>query len=371
MATQEHCTVEHLAAVFAQYQEEIIDEWRREAGELLEDLHLDHATLTDHIPDIVAEIICDLSLRREGAVPVEQIRGSQLRHGLDRVAAGLDVGEVVAEYNLVRTAFYTVADRHGLYLVGEAARIINRRIDGGVRISVMTFAARQAALRRIQEDEHLSFIAHDLRTPLNAVSLLVQELKEDPASIETGNLFTMLGSNLKRIETLIRRVLDSSVRLEELSGSFHPKRRSFELRPVVDRLLGDLRSIYSKEGIEVVNEIPAGLSLFADSALISQVFQNLLGNAFKYAAHGRVVVSARKEAGAVTCVVQDNGAGIPLELLANVFDKLTSDPDKPGTGIGLTIVKQIVEAHGGSVSAESTHGAGATFTFSILTPQES
>jgi len=134
---------------------------------------------------------------------------------------------------------------------------------------------------------------------------------------------------------------------------------------VVDRLIGDLRSVFSKDGITVVNEIPASLFIFADAALISQVFQNLLGNAFRYAARGRVVVSASEDGGAVTCVVHDNGAGIPLELLSKVFDKLSTDPGNPGTGLGLAIVKEIVEAHGGTVSAESTSGAGATFRFSI------
>jgi signal transduction histidine kinase len=140
---------------------------------------------------------------------------------------------------------------------------------------------------------------------------------------------------------------------------------------LVQRLIIDLKSVSSEHDIEVVNEIPRPLRVWADAGLISQVFQNMLGNAFKYAARGRVVVRAREEGGTVTCVVHDNGAGIPLEMLAKVFEKTASDPDKTGTGLGLAIVKQIVEAHGGSVSAESVHGAGATFTFSLPPKTES
>ena len=109
--------------------------------------------------------------------------------------------------------------------------------------------------------------------------------------------------------------------------------------------------------------------MYADAGLISQVFQNLLGNAFKYAASGRVVVSAVENARNRDLRVQDNGAGIPLELLSKVFDKVTTDPEKEGTGLGLAIVEQIVGAHDGTVSAESVHGAGATFQFTI--PSES
>ena len=138
----------------------------------------------------------------------------------------------------------------------------------------------------------------------------------------------------------------------------------------MQRLVFDLRSVSSKHGIQVVNEIPRTLTVFADAGLLSQVFQNLLGNAFSYAARGRVVVSASGAGGTVTCVVRDNGSGIPLEMLAKVFDKLATDPDKTGTGLGLAIVKQIVEAHGGTVSAESVHGAGAAFTFTIPEPPD-
>jgi signal transduction histidine kinase len=67
----------------------------------------------------------------------------------------------------------------------------------------------------------------------------------------------------------------------------------------------------------------------------------------------------------VTCLVRDDGAGIPPEMLGKVFDKRATDPAHKGKGLGLTIVKQIMEAHGGTVKAESTRGAGATFSFTI------
>jgi len=373
MAFQEHCTVEHLAKVFGHSQEEIIDEWRLQAGKLLHELQLDKPTITDHLPDIITEITRDLALGREGLLSVEHTRGSPPVHGVQRFHDGLDVGEVVAEYNLLRVAFITVAERHGLYVVGEAARIINGRIDEAVRLAVMAFAAQQALIRKEQEEEHLAFIAHDLRTPLNAVALLVEELKESvnfDARANAADLFGILIRNLQRVEDLIKRALDTHVQTSALMGSsFRPERRTFELWPLVQRLILDLRAISSKHTIEVVNEIPSFLTVFADAGLLSQVFQNLLGNAFKYAARGRVVVSAQDVDGTVTCVVHDNGAGIPLDMLAKVFDKLATDPDAAGTGLGLAIVKQIVEAHGGTVSAESTHGSGATFRFTLPTSQ--
>ena len=339
-----------------------------QAHKLLHKLDLDKLTITDHLPDIIAEITRDLRQNREGVLSEEHTRGSPPVHGVQRFHDGLDVGEVVAEYNLLRVAFITVAERHNLYLVGEAARIINLRIDQAVRLAVMAFAAQQALIRKEQQDEHLAFVAHDLRTPLNAVCLLVDQLRyglPDKAVRETGNLFEILQRNLQRLEHLIKKVLENHAQPLPLGSSFHPERRIFELWPLVQRLILDLKSVASKHDVEVVNEIPHELTVYADAGLISQVFQNLFGNAFKYAAQGRVVVNAHEDGGCVTCVVHDNGAGIPLEMLAKVFEKSATDPDKEGTGLGLAIVKQIVDAHGGTVVAESTLGAGAKFTFTL------
>lgn len=267
----------------------------------------------------------------------------------------------------LRVAFITVAERHDLYIVGEAARIINHRIDEAVRLAVMAFAAQQALIRKEQEDDHLAFIAHDLRTPLNAVALIADEIKEgldEKAHAEAGDLFEILSRNLQRVEALIKHVLETKVRPAAAGSSFRPERRTFELWPLVQRLILDLRTVASKHDIVVKNEIPRNLAVYADAGLVSQVFQNLLGNSFKYASRGQVVVCAMTDSeDVVTCIVRDDGAGIPLEMLAKVFDKTASDPFKAGTGLGLAIVKQIIEAHGGTVSVESVHGAGATFTF--------
>ena len=374
MPAVKDCTLEHLAEVFQKSQTEIITEWRMQADKLLADLNLDRPTITDHLPDVIAEITRDLALRRDGPLSVEHTRGSPPAHGVQRFYDGLDVGEVVAEYNLLRVAFITIAERHDLYVVGEVARIINHRIDEAVRLAVMAFAAQEALIRKQREDEHLAFIAHDLRTPLYAAALAAKELEQSlgpGAGAEAADLIEMLGRNLHRVEELVKQVLEVSVHSANTGTSFRPECRRFELWPLVQRLILDLRSVSSQHAIEVVNEIPRALTIFADAGLISQVFQNLLGNAFEYASRGRVVVGARADARAVTCVVHDNGAGIPLEMLSKVFEKLATDPEKEGTGLGLAIVKQIVEAHGGTVAAESVHGAGATFSFTIPTPRES
>ena len=373
MSEPEFCTIEQLATVFKEAKEEIIEEWQSQVAVLLAELHLDKATMTDHMPDVITEIIRDLSMQREGIISEELDRGSPPAHGVQRCYDGLDVGEVVAEYNLLRGAFTTVAERHGLYVVGEAMRIISHRVDETVRSAVMAFAAEREALRLMQEAEHLAFMAHDLRTPLNAISLICTEIVASlptEARVDTADLFDILSRNVRRVEIMLAKVLEKNLQPSGVASAFRPERRQMELWPLVQRLILDMRSLADQHAVTLVNEIPRSLTVYADAGLVSQIYQNLLGNAFKYAAKGQVIVQAELSESGATCTVRDNGAGIPMELLSNVFDKLATDPDKDGTGLGLAIVKQIVEAHGGKVTAQSVEGAGATFTFTLPAQDE-
>lgn len=113
--------------------------------------------------------------------------------------------------------------------------------------------------------------------------------------------------------------------------------------------------------------MPDDLVLFADAALMRRVFQNLIGNAIKYAAGGEVIMDARADEsqGTVEIRVSDNGPGIDAQMLEKVFDKGESGSDDAGTGLGLAIVKTFIEAHGGSVTVQSELGRGSTFILTL------
>jgi signal transduction histidine kinase len=98
-----------------------------------------------------------------------------------------------------------------------------------------------------------------------------------------------------------------------------------------------------------------------------RVVENLITNAIKYTPRGKIVIGARDSGGgAVEMWVADDGAGIPADRLARIFDMLETDPDRAdGIGLGLSIVKTFVEAHGGQVTVESQEGVGTTFRFTL------
>lgn len=362
-----------LAEFYRSKRAQIIANWRVEAGKLESAKTLDQPTLTDHIPDLLDEIIADLALDRDGPIAVEHAKGSPPMHGIQRVEDGFDIAEVVAEYHLLRGTLVDCALLHGFVLEESIRRLIDRRIDEATALAVRSFAAHQARELKRRRDEHLSFVIHDLRTPLSAIALGLHMLEADwPGEMggETAEDFGILRRNVARLDALVKRVMQDAP-VTDQETAFAPESRQFDLWPLVQRLLVDLRPIAEKERVTLRNAIPRGLEVFADAGLVSQAVQNLLGNAFRFAPEGEVTVSAHlcPDGQWVECEVRDTGAGIEPERIDRIFDMHETDPDpeKKSSGLGLAIVKQIIEAHGGTVSVRSAPGEGAAFYFSLPT----
>jgi signal transduction histidine kinase len=235
---------------------------------------------------------------------------------------------------------------------------------------VQTFATRQALEVRHRREEYLSFVAHDLRTPLSAISLAVRvlELTLGPGmTAEAAKMVRSSRRNVQHLEILVAKILEENANLETEVG-VTLERREFDLWPLVEALIHDLHPIGGTDSTKLINDVPYDLSVYADAELIRRVFQNLIANAIKYTPRGTITIAALSSGPdtAVECSVVDSGSGIPESLLGRVFDKGEADPGlKGGTGLGLAIVKTFIEAHGGAVSVESAEGKGSAFRFSL------
>ena len=360
---------DQLAALIQRDREGLLSSWRMQVRQLPSARILDAPTLNDHIPDLLDEVAQALRAQSAGTTPEALREGSPPAHGLQRVQDGFDIEEVVAEYNILRGCIHDLAEQNGLRLHGKTFHTINRVFNEAIGLAVQTFAAQVALEVQRRREEYLAFVAHDLRTPLNAISLAsrVLDLTLVDQSAETSRMLKALHRNTQQLAELVRKIIEENVNLETESG-VRLQRRVLDLWPLVESLIHDLHPVAGTDSTRLVNQVPDDLVVYADASLLRRVLQNLIANAIKYTPRGEIVIGAREtgDDGAIEGWVSDNGAGIPEELLARVFNKGETDPESSeGMGLGLAIVKTFTEAHGGTVAVESAQGLGSTFRFSL------
>jgi two-component system sensor histidine kinase KdpD len=230
--------------------------------------------------------------------------------------------------------------------------------------------ARRASLRVETEQLRnalLSSVSHDLRTPLGVITGATSALLEEGVPIPEATRHELLKTaheEALRLTRLVRNLLDMT-RLEAGALKLHPDLQSVEeiIGAALDRLEDRLR------GREVRTDVPSDLPLLPfDPILIEQVLINLLENATKYTPPGSPIeVAARVHDADVEVSVSDRGAGISKEHAERVFDKFyrVHEAEGGGVGLGLTICRGIVEAHGGRIWVEEREGGGASFHFTL------
>lgn len=230
--------------------------------------------------------------------------------------------------------------------------------------------AEAEAANRLK-DEFVSIVSHELRTPLNAIlgwAAVLRRAQADPAL--TQRALQSVHDNATRQARLIEELLDFS---RIASGRLALTREDVELR---DLLRGVVETMIPQTAARNVtlelSPVPAVL-IRGDSSRLEQVFFNLLGNALKFTPEGgRISVSVERHEGTVAVRVTDSGVGIDPQVLPFIFDRFRQGEEAArreygGLGLGLSIARQLVEAHGGEISA-SSRGRGQGATFTILLP---
>ena len=364
--------LDQLASLIEREGDALLAVWRAQVRALPAARDLDLPTLNDHIPLLLAELASALRAGSDETIAQALLDGSPPAHGLQRVKDAFDIEEVVAEYNILRGCIHDLAERNDLSMRGRSFHVLNRVLDGAIGSAVRSFATQKALEVQHRREEYLSFVAHDLRTPLSAISLsarvltllLARDRSETP---ETTQKFKTLNRNVQHLQDLIGKVLLENTSLETEIG-VKLERRRFDLWPLVEALIHDLNPAAETDSMRLVNAVPEDFVVYADAGVLRRVFQNLIANAISYTPRGEVVIGASVtgEGGTAECFVRDNGQGIPEDRRRTVFDKYETDPEKQGgLGLGLAIVKTFVEAHDGVVTVESELGVGSIFRFTL------
>ena len=360
--------LEKLADLILQERAVLLSRWRAQLRQLDSARNLTLPTLTDHIPNLLEELAVAFRLSTTETV-ADAHSGTPPAHGLQRLADGFEIEEVVAEYNILRGCIHDLATEHNINLQGKPFNILNLVLDGAIGAAVQTYAERRAQDIQEKREEYLSFVAHDLRTPLSAISLAARVLElsmaDQTKAAQTKTMLHSLHRNVRHLSTLVEKILEENAHLETEVG-VKLERRMLDLWPLVENLIHDLHPVAGTDSTQLINLVPEDMMVYADASLLVRIFQNLIANAILYTPRGEVTITAQvlHDTQGVECCVVDNGSGIPAERIDKIFGKFESDPHNADSlGLGLAIVKTFVEAHGGTLSVQSALGTGSSFKF--------
>jgi PAS domain S-box-containing protein len=218
------------------------------------------------------------------------------------------------------------------------------------------------------KSEFIATASHELRTPLTSVQMGVHLLLEGALGELTDKQNEVLQAcrqDCERLDFLMRDLLDLS-KIE--AGESQPQFATVSARDLLTTAVADLRPQVEAKGIELSIDAPIELPwVSVDRLQIERVVHNLVINALRHTKVGEIKISAEERDTHLAISVSDTGSGIPSEYLPHVFDKFVQVPEAPtgGAGLGLTISKSIIEAHGGQISVQSQVGRGTTFTFTL------
>lgn len=230
-------------------------------------------------------------------------------------------------------------------------------------------ARHQAEENSRMKSDFVASVSHELRTPLNGILGFAELIRDDATNDDTRDQADMIYQSGMHLLSLVNDILDVA-KIE--SGQMILETVPFDLPALLQEMAASHRVAADQKGLEWVSHLAPGLPeiLVGDPTRLRQIVNNLLDNAVKFTAQGGIQLSASAQEGRLTIGVKDTGRGIPAQDQAHIFDKFRQTTafmtrEHGGTGLGLSLVKDMVELMGGQIRLESKPGEGAYFEFWI------
>ncbi|HEY6166867.1 MAG TPA: ATP-binding protein [Verrucomicrobiae bacterium] len=247
-------------------------------------------------------------------------------------------------------------------------RVLAMRSAAGMTVGVAVVLLDITRFRLLDEvkTDLVATVSHELKTPLTSILMVLHLLAErslGPLSDKQAELITTARDDAVRLQRILADLLDLA-RLE--SESTQLRTESITAEELIGQALRENRDLVTANGLRLSAEVEPGLpAVEVDVQRISHVFGNFISNAVKHSPPGGTITlrARRNAAGIIRFSVADQGPGIPAEFQSRLFEKFFRVPgqQKPGAGLGLTIAREIVVAHGGQIGVESQLGRGSEF----------
>jgi signal transduction histidine kinase len=327
--------------------------------------------LRDAMPDYLDRLSTAMTIgtdtpREEG--PARPVEGAAIwsdvarEHALTRVRLGFDIDELVHEFIVLRQVLLEVISENGAQLeFGEIKRLTDL-VEAAIVVAVKSYVAARDYAARQKESEHVAFLIHELRSPLSAISFAARRLRGQTPLVRP-DLWNIVDRNVERLQSLI----DGVLQVERLqAGKAQPNFRQLDLGELLARPLATAELAAEAKGLSLRTEYDPGLLLQIDPDLVGAALSNVLDNAVKYTDSGTVRLTAEDAGDRVVFHVWDNCPGLSREELQVIFEPFErGQSGKPGSGIGLAIARQAVEAQGGAIGADSNAERGCHFWMSL------
>lgn len=345
-----------LADYIASNRARIIDRWSELAVERLA-LRLETSELLNDLPNFLDHLVATLRDPSEHWPALEPAQS----HGRHRMRSGIDMGALTEEMALVTEALCALSDEDGRKLMCAEVRRLTRVVGRGTAASINAYSAMRDEEIAKQAREHFSFIAHELRTPLQAARMAAMLLSSGPEANRS--------KYLKRLEHSLSQMaglVDDSLVQVRFSGTPDMNVQRFDVREIVEAAYSDILDHAEARGLSVSSDV-APFEIEADRKLMVSALANLLKNAVKFTRDGgHIAIRTRAQEARALFEVKDECGGIVEELLPRLFQPFVqANTDKGGFGLGLMIVKQAAEAHQGSVRVTNHPGVGCSFVMDL------
>jgi signal transduction histidine kinase len=335
----------------AQHRDELL---RQVVSDLIAEADADIAS---NVAGVIDEII--RALQHDAGMPVDSpLPGkSEIAEDLGsrRQARGYAISRIAKDIGAISNRVGELGHRHGLQFEARQYQVFNQCIDTATASALDEYSKQEREQREEGELERTAVVAHELRNTLAGARMAFTVLRRGEIGLysKTGNV---LDRSLRQLESLIGEMV-FAVRLR--AGS------RLELRPIpLEELLGQvLDAAVPERDITLRSDIAGRLMVNGDETLLVSAIVNLVQNAFKFThARGTISVRARAEGAAVVVEVEDECGGLPPGKPEELFAPFVSKGvERRGLGLGLTITRQAVEAHGGEISVKDLPGKGCVF----------
>jgi PAS domain S-box-containing protein len=306
-----------------------------------------------------------LSARADDALRIKLLRGSVQ----DYVLKPFFAEELLARVrNLVTVKRareileHELATKSGnLEMLAREVSLQKRRLAS--TLEEIQIARQQAEQASRAKSDLLNLISHELNTPLTSLVLSLESIQRNGTLPENSRFFERLQNASRRIKQLVESLLDY-VRVG--NGSLVQRVEPIDVHALASEVMDELQPMALEKGLELRLVTQGVPPLQSDARLVRTILSNLMGNAVKYTQQGHVEVSLRAEPRGHVLEVRDTGPGIPSEFWRRIFEpfeqlEALQHKSTPGVGLGLALVKQLVEALHGHVELESMLGVGSTF----------